>query len=167
MRIHFVFEASATMDKSRLTFRITLWRPWLLVVIPLALLAALGAAITIATGQLAAAPVILLGFAGVAVALLVPISLAVWTSRWHVDPSGIGGRNNQLVYHHLDWSEIESVEPWLIPGYPYLQVNGGGMRRAFWLPLFLTDMPGFRSAVAWYAPPENPLRRYLEQHPAD
>jgi len=34
------------------------------------------------------------------------------------------------------------------------------------LPLFLTDMPGFRAAVAQYAPSENPLRRYLEQHSA-
>src|SRR5437588_1535952 len=131
-------------ETSQLTFRITLWRPWLLVLTPLALLAALGVAISVVAGERAAAVGILLGFAGLAVALLVPIGLAVWASRWHVDPNGIGGRNNQLVYHRLDWFEIESVEPWLIPGYPYLQVHGGGMRRAFWLPLFLTDMPGFR-----------------------
>ena len=153
-------------NKSRLTFRITLWRPWLLALIPLALLASLGVAIFVVGGILAAAPVILLGFAGVAVALLLLIGLTVGTSRWHVDPDGIGGRNNSLVYHRLDWSEIESVEPWLIPGYRYLQVNGVSKRWAFWLPLFLTDMSGLRSAVARYAPPGNPLRRYLEQHPA-
>ena len=82
------------------------------------------------------------------------------------EQDGIGGRNRLLVYHRLHWSEIESVEPWLIPGYRYLQVNGGGKRWAFWLPLFLTDMPGLRSAVACYAPPDNPLRRYLERHSA-
>jgi hypothetical protein len=153
-------------EKSQLTFRISLWRPWLLAVTPLVLLAALGLAITIAAGQLAAASTLLLGLAGVAVALLVPVGLAVRASRWHVDSNGIGGRNNRLVYRRLDWSEIESVEPWLLPGYPYVQVNGGGKRWAFWLPLFLTDMPGFRSAVARYAPVDNPLRRYLEQHPA-
>ena len=153
-------------ETSRLTFRITLWRPWLLAISPLALLAALGVAITLANGQIAAASAILLGLAGLAVALLVPIGLSVWATRWHVDPHGIGGRNNWLVYHRLDWSEIESVEPWLIPGYRYVQVNGVGKRWAFWLPLFLTDMPGLRAAVARYAPPENPLRRYLEQHPA-
>ncbi len=151
-------------EKSRLTFRISLWRPWLLALTPLALLAALGVAIFVVGGKLAAAESILLGFAGVAVVLLLPIGLTVGTSRWHVDQDGIGGRNNYLVYHRLDWSEIESVEPWLIPGYQYLQVNGVGKRRAFWLPLFLTDMPGLRSAIARYAPPENPLRRYLEQH---
>ncbi len=153
-------------EKSQLTFRITLWRPWLLALALLALPAALVVAIFVVGGKLAAATGILLGFAGVAVALLLPIGLTVGTSRWHVDPDGIGGPNNYLVYHRLDWSEIGSVEPWLIPGYRYLQVNGVSKRRAFWLPLFLTDMPGFRSAVARYAPPANPLRRYLEEHPA-
>jgi len=151
-------------ETSRLTFRISLWRPWLLVLTPLAVLAALGVAVAVVAGELTAAATILLGFATVAVALLLVIGLAVGASRWHVDPNGIGGRNNLLVYHRLDWSEIESVEPWLLPGYRYVQVNGVGKRWAFWLPLFLTDMPGLRSAVARYAPPENPLRRYLEQH---
>ena len=153
-------------EKSRLTFRISLWRPWLLAIAPLTLLAAVGVAVSVVAGKLAATPGILLGLVGVALALLLPIGLTVRASRWHVDPGGIGGRNNYLVYHRLNWSEIESIEPWLIPGYRYLQVNGVGQRRAFWLPLFLTDMPGLRSAVARYAPPTNPLRRYLEQHPA-
>ena len=154
------------MNNSRLTFRITFWRPWLMAVAPLALLAAVGLGISAAAGELAAASAIQLSLAGVALALLLPIGLTVRASRWHVDPNGLGGRNNWLVYHRLDWSEIESVEPRLIPGYPHLQVNGGGQRWVFWLPLFLTDMPGFRAAVARYAPPENPLRRYLEKHPA-
>jgi hypothetical protein len=102
-------------EKSQLTFRISLWRPWLLAVTPLALLAALGLAITIAAGQLAAASTLLLGLAGVAVALLVPVGLAVRANRWHVDSNGIGGRNNRLVYHRLDWSEIESVVASRVP----------------------------------------------------
>lgn len=151
-------------ETTPLTFHITLWRPWLLALTPLALLAALGVAASVAAGEWGAAMGILLGFAAVAVALLLPIGLVVRASRWHVDPNGIGGRNNRLVYHRLDWSEIESVEPWLIPGYRYVQVNGAGKRWVFWLPLFLNDMPAFRSAVARYAPLGNPLRRYLEQH---
>jgi hypothetical protein len=152
-------------ETSQLTFRITLWRPWLLAVTPFALLAAVGIVMTIATGQLAAASTILLGLAVFALALLVPIGLSVRAIRWHVDSHGIGGRNNRFIYHYLNWADIISVEPWLIPGYRYVQVNGVGKRWAFWLPLFLTDMPGFRAAVARYAPPENPLRQYLEQHP--
>src|SRR5215212_2334298 len=112
------------IKESRQTFQISFWRPWLLAVTPFALLAALGVAFTIAAGELAAASNILLGLAGFAVVLLVPIGLAVRVSRWHVDQNGIGGRNNRLVYHNLDWSQIDSVEPWLIPGYPYVQVNG-------------------------------------------
>ncbi len=154
------------VEQSRLTFRITLWRPWLLAVTMLAPLAALGLAISAVAGELAAASGILLGLAGVAVVLLLPIGLAVRASRWHVDANGIGGRNNWLVYHRLGWSEIDSVEPWSIPGYRYLQVNGVGKRWAFWLPLFFTDMPGFRAAVARYAAAGFPVRRYLEEHPA-
>src|SRR5262245_37716500 len=97
------------MKTSPLTFRISLWRPWLLAVTSLALLAAVGVAISLAAGELAAASAILLSLAGLAVALLLPIGLAVRASRWHVDPNGIGGRNNWLVYHRLAWSEIESV----------------------------------------------------------
>ena len=133
-------------ETSRLTFRITLWRPWLLAITPLGLLAALGVVAALILGNRAAAMVILLGFAGVAGVLLLLIGLVVRVNRWHVDPNGIGGRNNMLVYHRLNWSEIESVEPWLIPGYRYLQVNGAGKRWAFWLPLFLTDMPGLGGA---------------------
>jgi len=152
-------------ETSVLTFRISLWRPWLLAVAPLALLAVVGVALAVVAGGPAAAVPILLVFAVVAVLLLLPIGFVVRLSRWDVDPAGIGGRNNQLVYHRLAWSAIESVEPWLIPGYRYVQINGVGKRRAFWLPLFLTDMAGFRAAVARFAPSENPLRRYLEQHP--
>jgi hypothetical protein len=145
-------------EKSRHTFRIAVWRPWLLALAPLALLAAVGAAVS---GDVLRA---LLALAGIAAVLLVPIGLAVRLSRWHVDADGVGGRNNWLAYRRLEWDEIESVEPWLIPGYRYLQVNGGGARKVFWLPLFLTDMPGFRAAVEQYAPPDNPLRRYLKRH---
>ena len=57
-------------ETARLTFRITLWRPWLLVLTPLALLVAVGVAVSVVSGERAAAAGILLGFAGVAVALL-------------------------------------------------------------------------------------------------
>src|SRR5262245_37985591 len=152
-------------NKARLTFRITVWRPWLLAVAMAGLVAAVLLAVNALTGTVAAAVPVLLVLAGGAVVLLLPIGWAVWVSRWQAGPHGVGGPNNWLAYRHLDWSEIDSVEPWLIPGYRYLQVNGAGERWAFWLPLFLTNMEGFRAAVLRYAPPENPLRRYLEKHP--
>ena len=154
------------VNESQLTFRIPLWRPWLLAIVLLALPAVVVVAVATVAGRHTLAWVVLLLLAGASVALLLPIGLAILVSRWHVDADGIGGRNNWLVYHRLEWSEIESVQPWLIPGYRYLQVNGAGKRWVFWLPLFFTDMPGFRAAVARYAAPENPVRRYLEEHPA-
>jgi hypothetical protein len=147
------------------TFRISPVRPWLLAVSVLSILAAFGMVISAVQGAFGSVTVILIVLAVAAVGLLLPIGLAVGISRWHVDQHGVGGRNNYLVYNRLDWSEIESVEPWLIPGYRYLQVNGVRQRWVFWLPLFLTDMPGFREAVSKYAPLENPLRHYLEQYP--
>ena len=152
------------MEDSRLAFRISMWRPWLLAVIPLGVLAVVGIALSIARSSFAPALAIAIGFAILAAILLLVIGMSIRASQWHVDPNGIGGRNNALAYRRLNWSEIESIEPWLIPGYPYVQINGGGKRRVFWVPLFLTDMPGFRAAIARYAPPDNPLRRYLEAH---
>jgi hypothetical protein len=153
-------------EPTRLTFRIAPWRPWLLALTPFAVLAAVGVSSGIASGAPAVAVTILLGFAVVAVALLGAIALAVRVSRWQVDPGGIGGRNNSLVYRRLDWSDIGSVEPWKVPGYRYVQVKDIGGRRAFWMPMFRTYPPGLHAAVTRYAPPDNPLRRYLDRNPA-
>src|SRR5262249_23251662 len=99
-----------------------------------------------------------LGLAVCSVVALVPITIGVGTLQWHVDAGGIGGRDNWHVYRRVGWPEIASVSPRPIPGYRFVWVNSRSKRRAFWLPLFLTDMEGFRSAVARYAPPDNPLR---------
>src|SRR5690348_3939261 len=123
------------MEDSRLTFRIGPWRPWLLAVIPLGVLAAAGIAMSLAAGSRAPVVAIAISFAVIALFLLLVIGLASGASRWHVDPGGIGGPNNMMAYRRLNWSEIDAVEPWLIPGYPYLQIDGGGKRRVFWVPL--------------------------------
>jgi hypothetical protein len=82
------------VKQTQLSFRITLWRPWLLALTPLALLAALGVAGCLVAGEVATAAGILLGLSGLAVLFLVLISLVVWASRWQVDRHGVGGRNN-------------------------------------------------------------------------
>jgi hypothetical protein len=53
--------------------------------------------VSITMGDRAAAAAMLLGFAIIAVALLLFIGLVVWSARWHVDPKGIGGRNIWLA----------------------------------------------------------------------
>jgi hypothetical protein len=84
---------------SRLTFRISIWRPWLLVVIPLALLAAFGVIISLVSGKPAAVVGILLGFAGVAGVLLLPIGLAVWVSRF--GPASVSCAHVRAARHKL------------------------------------------------------------------
>jgi hypothetical protein len=150
-----------------LTFRITWVRPWLLALIVMSTALFLIACLGAAAGQAGAWIAFGLGLAVASVVALVCIVIGAATLRWHVDADGIGGPNNWHVVRQVGWSEIASVSPWPIPGYRLVQVNSRSRRRVFWLPLFFTDMEGFRKAVARYAPPDNPLRRYLEEHPAE
>jgi hypothetical protein len=79
---------------------------------------------------------------------------------------GFGGPDHWHVRRWVRWKEIKSVSRFPIPGYPFVWVNTRDRRRLFWVPLFLTDMAGFRTAVSSYAARENSLRRFLEKHPA-
>ena len=98
-------------QNTRLTFRITFWRSWLLAIIPLLLVTSIPLFFVILTGNIVLISRFLIGVAITAGALLLLIGITVRASRWHVDPDGIGGRNNYLIYHRLNWSDIESVEP--------------------------------------------------------
>jgi hypothetical protein len=152
-------------DDSGSPFRISVWRPWLLAVAMLAVPVLLGAALAAAGGQPDIAGVALVGLVVAAGALLLPITWGVCTSRWDVDETGIGGRDNWHVYRRVNWAEIRSISHFPFPGYPLIWVNTADRRWVFWLPLFLTDMPGFRAAIARYANPENPLLQFLTSHP--
>jgi hypothetical protein len=153
------------MDTDRtLTFRISWVRPWLLAVIVTSTALFFFACLGTAAGQGGAWFACGLGLAVSSLVALVAIKISVASLRWHVDAEGIGGRDKWYVYRHVGWPEIGSVSPRPIPGYRFVWVNSHSRRRAFWLPLFLTDMEGFRHAVARHAPPDNPLRRYLEEH---
>jgi hypothetical protein len=140
-----------------LLFRISFVRPWLLALalmaVPLVVLAVSGAVVASA-----------LALGVCSVAALVPIALAVRSSTWDVDADGIGGRDNWHVYRRVCWADIASVSLRAIPGYRYAWVHSRDRRRAFWLPLFLTDMDGFCEAVARFAEPDNLLRCFLDEH---
>jgi hypothetical protein len=144
-------------------FRISPLRPWFLAAEILAIFAAIGVIAALHEGRTFMVPGILTGWAVLSALAFIPIGLAAATSRWDVDAEGIGGRDNWHIYRRVDWSDIDSVTPLLLPGYRFVWVNSRGRRKAFWLPLFLTDMDGFRAAVAQHAPAKNPLRRYLEK----
>jgi hypothetical protein len=147
-----------------LTFRISWLRPWLLAITLMTVFSLLIAGLATAAGQDGAWVSCALGLAVCSVVVLVPIAISSSTLRWHVDTDGIGGRDNWHVYRQVDWDDIASVSPRPIPGYWFIWVNSRFRRRVFWLPLFLTDMEGFRHAVARFAPPDNPLRRYIDMY---
>ncbi|HLN27314.1 MAG TPA: hypothetical protein VK395_06190 [Gemmataceae bacterium] len=146
-----------------LTFRIPFLRPWLFAV---ALLSVPALAITILAalaGDLAALRSVLLGWVGVILLLAAPIGLAVSIGRWQVDEHGIQGPNNWFIPCSVAWDEMRSVSEWPIPGYRYLWINTTRIW-VVWVPLFLTDMAGFRQAVKTFAAADNPLRRYFRQN---
>jgi hypothetical protein len=150
-------------DGLQRTFRITFWRPWLLAVAMLAVPALIAAGAFALSAQLATAARILGGLAVAAALLALPIGWAVATSRWDVDAAGIGGRDSWHVYRRVQWDEIRSVSRMPLPGYPSVWLNTTGRRWALWVPLFLTDMEGFRAAVVAHAGQSNPLRQILDR----
>ena len=106
-------------SKHSTRFRITPLRPWFLAVGILGIPVSIGAIVMVLTGDAGNIPGLALGFLAVSGLLAIPITLAVLTSTWDVDAEGIGGRDNYHIYRRVDWSEIDSVSPMLIPGYPF------------------------------------------------
>lgn len=152
-------------SESPQTFRMTFWRPWLLAIIILAVPALVIAGRFMLSGQLSAAAAVVGGLAVVAALLALPIGWSVRSSSWDVDAAGIGGRDNWSVYRRVGWDEMRSVSRLPLPGYPFVWVNTANRRWSIWVPLFLSDMAGFRAAVARYASPDNPLRQVLDRTP--
>lgn len=60
-------------------------------------------------------------------------------------------------------SEISSVRRTHFLTLPYLKISTTHKKNVLWLPLFLSDLSGFRAAVAQFVEPENPLRIALEE----
>ena len=92
--------------------------------------------------------------------LLVAIVRQVW--KVVVSASGIDGQNAWGFALTLTWQEIKTTRPFNFGGLRYLRLYSSQTKRVMWLPLFLQDKKGFKAAVTQFAPPENPLRRYLE-----
>lgn len=81
-----------------------------------------------------------------------------------VSRTTIRAHNCWCLATSFDWQEIENWRPLNICGLRYVRLYSSQEKRVMWLPLYLSDMKGFKNAVTQFAPPENPLRRYLEQH---
>jgi hypothetical protein len=82
--------------------------------------------------------------------------------RW----DGIRCSDAYCIYHFARWESIEAVRPVNFLGLKYLRVRAAGLSREMWVPLFLSDLPGFCAAVSELAGPDNPLALSLQQYAA-
>ena len=65
------------------------------------------------------------------------------------------------VYHLARWESVQEARPINLLGLRYLRVFSTDASRPLWLPLFLSDMSGFRDTVSRHAEPNNPLLESL------
>ncbi|MBI1916123.1 MAG: hypothetical protein HYS12_15525 [Planctomycetes bacterium] len=91
------------------------------------------------------------------------LALAVVYLRVYVTADGIRCYDaSGVFYHFAPWPTIERVRPLNVLGLRYLMVQSSATRRELCVPLFLTDMPGFRAAIADRAGPDHPLTEALQ-----
>jgi len=64
-------------------------------------------------------------------------------------------------YHFAPWPTIDGVRPINVLGLRYLRVQSSATPRPLWVPLFLSDMPGFCAAIVDRAGPDHPLAEAL------
>lgn len=85
------------------------------------------------------------------------------TFRVVVSSKSICGHSSWGKPAKLQWDEIASAQKtnWL--GLKYLKLSSSTKKNVIWLPLYLSDLPGFVKAVAKFASADNPLRQQLAQ----
>jgi len=94
-----------------------------------------------------------------AVSLFAAFATKLLTVR--LSPPQIRCYNFWGVYRSVAWTDIERAHPSKFLGMPYVRVWSRGRRTPMWVPLFLTDMQGFRAMVLHQAGSDNPLSRCL------
>lgn len=73
------------------------------------------------------------------------------------------GQNVWGIPAVVAWDEITQVQPVNFCGLKYLKISTATQRNVLWLPLYLKNMPKFKSLVALYTTPDNPLAKALAE----
>ena len=81
--------------------------------------------------------------------------------RVYVTSEGIKGFDFFCFYHLARWESVKEARPINLLGLRYLRVFSTDASRPLWVPLFLSDMSGFRETVCRHAEPNNPLLKSL------
>lgn len=121
-------------------------------------------AIIFIVGWLAGSPVPLGITIGYAVFIGLMFAVAVLLFPLYVLPDGIRCYNFWGLYRTLRWEEIATVSKTNMLGLPYAIAKDANGRREIWVPLYLTNMPGFLVAVRAAAGEEHMLAKVAEPY---
>jgi hypothetical protein len=87
----------------------------------------------------------------------VVVALAIALYRLELTSKGLHCGDAYGLYRVARWGAITRVRPVNFLGLRYLRVYSTDTPRPRWLPLFLSDMPGFAAEVERLAGPDHPL----------
>jgi hypothetical protein len=112
----------------------------------------------VASSGLPLRSVAVLGASLACLVLSLPVALALAElSRIVISPQGLRAPDYAGRRYLVEWSKIMFVRPTKVLGLKYLRVFSRDGGPVLWLPLFLTDMPGFRAALIRHATAGTPL----------
>jgi hypothetical protein len=89
------------------------------------------------------------------------ITVGARSIRVTLTPKGIRCPDRWGVYRLSRWEVIDDVRPRSFLGLRALRFDTSDEHRRFWLPLHLSDIAGFATAVAQLAGPNHPLTQAL------
>jgi hypothetical protein len=147
------------MESERLVFRssfMTLWR-WT------TLLCAIVAAAVYVGGWLTGNTPTLPSTAAAALTVGGLFGLAVLVCPVYVFPHGVRCYNFWGLYQTVTWEEISTIQKRYVFGLPYLTVRPAAGGGPIWLPLYLSNMERFVTAVRDRAGDDHPLVAELER----
>jgi hypothetical protein len=91
-------------------------------------------------------------------------ALAVVGFPVYVSADGIRCYNFYGIYHTVSWANMQRLQIRSLFGLRYLVIDASGSGSEIWLPLYLSDMPGFVASVREYAGEQHALVQLLEPY---
>jgi hypothetical protein len=151
------------VDANRIKFRSALLPVWRVATMWTAALA--GGLLGLQAFQAGGAPSVpqIAITAASAVVCGVIFTLAVGFCVVEVNADGLQSYDFFGLYKLARWDAVTEVRPTNFAGLRYVRVYAAGTPRPRWVPLFLTDMPGFAAAVARLGGADHPIVRALPQ----
>ncbi len=103
-----------------------------------------------------------IAFLTAAVAELIGAAIAANIFKTVINGEGVRGYDFWARPAKLSWHEIATVKRTNFIGLKYLKLSSQTRKNVMWLPLFLSDKPGFQAAIKEYTDEQNPLWQYFK-----